>query len=272
MSSFLKTVRLGYMVSWRRVKEMIRYKANFVFGLLSSVAWSAAMLLVAPLYSAANVGSIVGTQNFISFLLLGIAFQSYQSVALWSASGHLQWELSVGITDYVFASPVSRYWYMVSISVANALAESIFFVPMFIVAILFTNFTFSAVELMLSLVAVALSVFVLIQIGVLFSALVLQFKQVSSIFGFLNLAFQMLTGMLVPLQMLPEPLKIASTFFPQTFGIDLSRHHLLHSSLVFPYMFEWLMLLLELLILAAVSLIALKYIERVAKKQGLHFA
>jgi len=30
--------------------------------------------------------------------------------------------------------------------------------------------------------------------------------------------------------------------------------------LVFPYMFEWLMLLLELLILVAVSLIVLKYI------------
>jgi ABC-2 type transport system permease protein len=82
----------------------------------------------------------------------------------------------------------------------------------------------------------------------------------------------MFTGTLIPLQMLPEPLKIASTFFPLTFGIDLSRHHLLHTSLVFPYMFEWLMLLLELLVLAAVSLLTLKYVERTAKKQGLHFA
>ncbi len=272
MSKFLEIVRLGYMASWRRIKEMTRYKANFLSGLVFSVVWSVAMLLFVPLYSLSDVGSIVGTQNFVSFLLLGFAFQNYMSVALWSASGTLQWELSVGITDYIFASPVSRYWYMVSTSVANALANSIFFIPMFVVALLFTNFTFSVLELMLSLVAVALTVFVLMQIGVLFSTLVLQFKQVSSIFGFLSLAFQMLTGMLIPLQMLPDPLKIASAFFPLTFGIDLSRHHLLHTSLVFPYMFEWFMLLLELLILAAVSLITIKYVERTAKKQGLHFA
>ena len=271
MSTALEILRLGYMVWWRQIKQMLRYKANFVFGLIDTVAWSVAMLLLVPLYTASGVGSAIGTQNFISFLLLGFAFQMYQSVALWSASNTLQNELNLGIVDYVFSSPVSRYWYMVSTSIANALNETLFFIPMFMVALIFTNFTFSILDLLFSLSAVALTVGVLIQLGVFFSTITLQFKQVSSIFGFLNLAFTMLTGMLIPIQVLPEALRLASLIFPQTLGIDLARHFILHTSPTFPILFQWVMLLLELLILGLVSTIALRYVERTAKREGLHY-
>jgi len=94
---------------------------------------------------------------------------------------------------------------------------------------------------------------------------------VTAIFGFFNFAFQMLTGMFIPIQILPGPLQILGQSLPQTFGMDLLRHYVMGTKSIMPVEYEWILLFLQLVILAVIARLAVLYLEREAKEQGLHY-
>lgn len=271
MSDGFSVLRLLASAVWRDLKLMTRYKMNWIFGVLSGVLWGFAMILLVPLYANSNIGAATGTTNYVAFLLLGLNFQSYQGVALWGSAGRLREELSLGTVEYVFSNPISRQWYLISTTLAMAVTDTIGFLPMLAVALLFIGPNLSIIGLTLAMAAAMLTAATLAQLGVLFASLVLKFKNVTAVFTFFNLGFQMMTGMIIPLQVMPQPLVAASALFPLTFGIDLMRHYLLASYLVFPEQMEWLGLLVELVVLAILAKIALRYVEHSAKQEGLHY-
>ena len=88
---------------------------------------------------------------------------------------------------------------------------------MFAVGLWFTRSTLTLDGPALGLSATALSVGALSQMGACFAALVLRHQQVTAIFGLFNFAFQMLTGMFIPLQLLPasSARTSASSLFPR---------------------------------------------------------
>ncbi len=271
MSDGLLVIRLLASAVWRDLKTLTRYKVNFAFEILSGVLWGLALLLLVPLYASSGIGAVTGTTNYISFLLLGVSFQAYQGVALWGAAGRLREELNLGTVEYILSNPVPRQWYLISTTLAMAVTDTLGFLPMFLVAVFFVGPSLTAPGLALALGSALLAAAALAQLGVLFATLVLKFKNVTAIFGFFNLGFQMMTGMFVPLQVLPQPLAAASVLFPMTFGIDLMRHYLLGSILVFPEELEWLGLAIQLVALGLLAKVALTYVERSAKQEGLHY-
>ncbi len=109
------------------------------------------------------------------------------------------------------------------------------------------------------------------QLGVIFGALVLKYRQVTAIFGFFNLAFQIFTGMLLPVQLLPEELRLIGYGFPQTFGMDLLRHYVMKTKTIMPVQNEWVSLFIQMVVLAAIARLAVLYMERAAKEEGLHY-
>jgi len=269
--TLIDTASLLYMRTWQTLKLWTRYKANFIFDLISPLLWSVGMLLLVPIYQSSSIGAMIGTSNYIAFLLLGLGFQMYQGVALWGSSSRLREELSLGMVDYVFSSPASRYWYVISSTVSLAVTDTISYIPMFAVALLFIGPSFTMLDLALAGLAVFLTVSVLAQMGALFSTLVLKFKNVNAVFVFFNFGFQILSGMLIPIQVLPDPVKVIALAFPVTFGIDILRHHLLHTIPAFPLHLQWSALLLELAILGFAARLALVYVERSARREGLHY-
>jgi len=142
---------------------------------------------------------------------------------------------------------------------------------MLCVGLWFTKETLTAMGLMLGLVATMVSVAALAQLGTIFASLVLKYRQVTAIFGFFNFAFQMLTGMFIPLQLLPLPLQIIGQSLPQTFGMDLLRHYVMGTKPIMAIEYEWALLFVQLLALALIAKLAVLYLERVAKEQGLHY-
>jgi ABC-type multidrug transport system permease subunit len=91
--------------------------------------------------------------------------------------------------------------------------------------------------------ASALSVGALAQMGACFAALVLRHQQVTAVFGLFNFSFQMLTGMFIPMQVLPPSLRtIGIVALPQSFGMDLLRHYVMGTRTVIALPYEWAVL------------------------------
>jgi len=264
-------LKLFYMSVWRNLLTLTRYKANFLFEILTSALFGFGMLVLAVAFDTSLLGETVGSTNYVAFIILGISFQSWQGMALWGAANTFQGELSTGQIDYTFSCPFSRYWYIVSNIAASAVQSTIFFTPMLCVGLWFTRETLTPFGLLLGLAATMFSVAALAQLGAVFAALVLRYRQVSAIFSFFNFAFQMLTGMFVPFQLLPVPLQMVGYGLPQTFGMDLLRYYVMGTRLIMTVEYEWVALTAQLLVLAVIAKLAVLYLERVAKEEGLHY-
>jgi ABC-2 type transport system permease protein len=264
-------VKLFYMAVWRNLLTMTRYKANFVFEILSSALFGFGMLIFAVAFDANLLGDMVGSTNYVAFIILGISFQSWQGTALWGSANMFQGELNTGQIDYTFSSPFSRYWYIASNIAASAVQSTIFFVPMFCVALYFTSETLTPTGLLLGLAATMVSIAAIAQLGAVFASLVLRYRQVTAIFSFFNFAFQMLTGMFVPFQLLPPILQILGYGLPITFGMDMLRHYVMGTNLIMPVATEWAALFIQLVVLAVIAKLAVMYLEKTAKEQGLHY-
>lgn len=268
----LGATRLFYMSVWRNWLTLKQYKVNFFFSFLSGALFGLGMLMFALVFDTELLQRTVGTTNYVSFAVLGVGYQAWQGVALWGASEMFRNELSTGQIDYTFTCPFSRYGYILSNVAALAVQETIFFVPMFAVGMWFTRETLTLSGLALGLLGTLLSVGVLVQMGAFFGALVLRYRQVTAIFGFFNFAFQMLTGMFVPVQAMPAALRaVGLTLLPQTYGMDLLRHYVMGTDTIVPAAQEWGMLVLQLVVFGALAKASVALLERSARDQGLHY-
>jgi ABC-2 type transport system permease protein len=143
---------------------------------------------------------------------------------------------------------------------------------MLTVGLWFTRETVTAGGLLLGLLATALSVAGLAQMGACFAALVLRHRQVTAVFGFFNFAFQMLTGMFVPLQILPQTLQtIGILAFPQSLGMDLLRHYAMGTRTILEEPYEWAILAGQLVGYGILAQVTIQRLERTAREEGLHY-
>jgi ABC-2 type transport system permease protein len=260
------------MAVWRNWLTLKRYKLDFAFGLLSSALFGIGMLVFALAFDDSLLERTVGTTNWMSFMIFGIAYQIWQGVALWGSAEMFQSELNSGQIDYTFTCPFSRYVYIIANVSAKALHDTFGFIPMFAVGLWFTRTTLTIDGLVLGLAATALSVGALSQMGSCFAALVLRHRQVSSVFTLFNFAFQMLTGMFIPLQILPASLRIFGIVaLPQSLGMDLLRHYIMGTRTLMLQPMEWLVILAQFIVLGLLAQLAVRRLERSAREEGLHY-
>jgi ABC-2 type transport system permease protein len=264
---------LTLMSTWRRIKSITRYKVNFALELLMSFAWGFGLLVFVPLIDPAKLQSAVGSSNYFTFLLIGVAFQAYQSAAIWGSPWEIQGELNTGQIEYTFASPVSRYSYILSYSLSQAIVATVFdLLPMFAIGMLALGRAPTPASLVLMFLAIFLCFLVLCQIGVMLSCALLVFKNISAIMGLMNFLFQVATGMFVPLQFMPNEFKLLAFCIPLTHGIDLARHAIMDTSTIWPVEIEIGALMLFLALFTLIARLVVARVEGKAKREGLSLA
>lgn len=260
------------MAVWRNWLTLKRYKLEFVFGMLSSALFGFGMLLFVLAFDPELLESTLGTTNWISYIIFGVVYQVWQGVALWGSAEIFREELGSGLIDYSFTCPFSRYKYIISNVGAKAVLDTFGVIPMFAVGLWFTHSSLSIGGLVFGLAATTLSVGSLAQMGACFAALVLRHQHISSIFSLFNFAFQMLTGMFIPLQIMPAGLRIIGIIvFPQSLGMDLLRHYLMGTQTLLDVPVEWLIMLTQFVVLGMLAQVAVRRLERSAREEGLHY-
>jgi len=143
----------------------------------------------------------------------------------------------------------------------------------------FVGFQQSVFDYLLGFLAISIALGILIQIGVTFSALVLRYKKVNSLFGVLDTLLRFIGGAYVPVQTFPFVLQILALLLPNTFGIDLLRVHFLHTTpILASYVkttwlaisLEWLILLSEFLFFSFIARLCVRAGEKAGMKEGFY--
>ncbi|MFX1511079.1 MAG: ABC transporter permease [Promethearchaeota archaeon] len=275
----IELLHLSYISGWRRIKHHIKYPVNFAGMILSSLLSLALFALFLPILDLDVVEEATDTRNLAGFMFLGIAFNSFNFVALQGSSMYLESDMQLGKLEYSFTCPISRYKYIFSNALGVTAIQTLFFLPMFALAHVLVGFHYSLLDFCLALFATVIAILVLIQIGVAFSALVLRYTKIYSIFGVTDSIMRFVGGSYVPVQTFPVFLQVFALFLPNIFGIDLLRVHLLHTTPILAefvgdehlaIFLEWAILIGEFVLFYLLARIAVQAGERAGLQKGFY--
>ena len=250
-----------------------RYLPNLLGGLVEIAIRAAFFMLMANAVSLKAMGvlgrELSGRELFIFFqgsLLLFIFTRS----TLWGPINAVSNDLYNGTLEYLYSLPASRYAYYVGTVLAEVAQGMIVFLPLYLLLVITSQA--SLLNMLMVLLAGALTLAALTCLGILIALLALVWRQVGSIASVLGILFELLAGAYLPVTAFPLPVQYLAYLLPYTWGYDLVRYYALSGRwpTLLPVWQEWTCLAVFGLVYLALSRYLLGKAELMAKKTGLH--
>ena len=246
-----------------------RYRANFYGNVIEIAIRIAIFGMLASFTSYAGDNSLAGKNLFV-FFIGGFLLWTLSSVALFAPVNAIGRDLYNGTVEFLYATPMHKYYYFMGTVLAEAIVRSFIFFP--ILGLLWYVSQISFLQVIIILLVCILILTVLISLGVILALTALMWRQVTSITSVMFIVFEFLTGTYFPVQSFPKFLQYISYLLPYTWGYDLIRYYSLEGNWVtlLPIWMEWLLILIFGVLFLILSLALLKKAEKVTKQAGLN--
>jgi ABC-2 type transport system permease protein len=164
-------------------------------------------------------------------------------------------------------SPMNRLAYMAGVMVAAAADAMISFTAVFIIGLAF-GIQIASFNAPLFLSSLLLTAFALFGIGLMANAITLTFRDRTTTANSLTILFMVFSGIVCPIELMPQWAQLISNFLPLTYGIRLMRVSLIG---IKTYNITHDLVILSILgaIYIAIGALTLRLIERNLKKKAL---
>lgn len=245
-----------------------RYIPNLIGNIVQLAIRVLFFLLLSHTASFQGKNSLSNQDLFI-FFLCSMLLWVLIGTALQTPLNAVHTDLMNGTLEYLYTNPISRYAYYMGTVIAGAAVNMIFFTPFYILL----SFLSKAGAVQMAMVALVclLTLAALISFGIMIALLALLWRQIGAIAGVIHIVFEFIAGAYVPVDKFPAPLHYLAYLVPFTWGYDLIRFYSLKQwTPLAPIAFEWLILGIFALIYTALSVVLLKKVESLSKKNGLH--
>ena len=247
----------------RKLADVRSNRAAFILGFFVIFAFSCLMLLFEPLYFGEISGELgLEIGKIKSYILLGAAYLPLYSLAIWDAAEHLQQEVSTRQIDYTLASPLKLPQYIYAAIVGGGWLGILNFMIISLLGIILNPDLLVFYHIPVFVFLSAVSVFSLTVWGFAFSLLIVIKPRFQAVFQVINLCFQFLTGVMLPVVVLPGAIMHLALLFPITAPLELVRYYVLGTELVFPAWVLFLVCGLHLIVGSVLSVRIFSSFER----------
>ncbi len=257
---------------WNFLKKDFRiettYKANFLLNIVGIFIAVMMFFFIAKLVPGNAVSDYGG--DYFSFVLIGIALSSFISVGVFTFSRMIRIMQLTGTLETILATPTklpvilfgSTIWsfIMTVINVAFYFVFGIFVFDMKINA--------GIIGIAIAVLILVLAIICFSSIGIIAAGLILIFKKGESLIGTTNKLFDLLGGMLFPIELLPFGIRVVSYMLPITYALRSLRHVLIQGYSFGMVSFDILVLAGFCVLLVPLSIFIVKLTLRKAKKDG----
>lgn len=265
----LKTLEKLLMFIWRDWRENSSYKFSFFlqfFGMFLSVTM---FYFVARIFGsvATNFLAPYG-HDYFAFVLIGIAFASYQGVGLTSFADSIRNAQIYGTLEALLVTPTSPQLIIIASSLWSFLFTSLRVLIFLIFGIVFFGLRLTEANYFAAFLILLLTIVVFSAIGILSASFTMVVKKGDPITWIFGAASGILGGVYFPITVLPPVLKKIALFLPITHSLEGMRYALLSGagfSQLFP---QFAALLAFTVILVPVSLVTFTLAIKKAKRQG----
>lgn len=252
----------------RDILTEVRYPLSFALQLLGILFSTATFYFVARLFGvgvAPHLGSYGG--DYFAFVLIGIAFAGYQSMALYNFSSVIQSAQVMGTLEAMLVTPTRLSTILFSSSLWTFTFTSLRVVVYLLAGVLVFGASLHA-NWLSACVILCLSILSMSGIGILSASFIMVFKQGSPINFLIGSLSSLLAGVYYPVQVLPAWLQTLARFFPLTFSLEAMRRALLNGETLTDLSHEVAMLALFSIVLLPLGLAAFRYAVWRARQDG----
>ncbi|MCD6285319.1 MAG: ABC transporter ATP-binding protein/permease [Anaerolineae bacterium] len=224
------------------------------------------------------VGQVFGMQtnpylaayggDYFSFVLIGIAFLGYQSVALYGFSNVVQSAQTTGTLEAMLTTPTRLSTILLGSSTWNFIFTSFRVLLYLLAGTLFFGARFTGANWGAALLVLLLTVTSLSAIGILSASFIMVFKRGSPINFLISSVSLLLGGVYYPVEVLPAPLQAVARLYPLTTSLQAMRRALLMGASLSSLAGDLAILLGFTLLLMPLSFTAFGYAVQRAKRDG----
>ncbi len=215
----------------RDARQATSYRFAFVLDMASVFFNAATFYFVSRMFDSAPspfLSSYGGA--YFPFVLIGIAFSTYQSVGLNSFSQNLRQEQFLGTLESILVSPVRIPTFLAGSALWDFSYATIEVILYFIVGFTTFGLVLPQANILPALVALLLTLSSFMGLGVLAAAFILRFKRGNPVAWLIATFSELLGGVYFPTQILPNWLKSVSDWIPMTHALSALRDSLLSNA------------------------------------------
>lgn len=225
----MSRILLAFLVRDARIQ--LSYRLEFVLNAFSILSSVATFYFVARLFGAAAAPALAGYGgDYFAFVLIGIAFSTYQGVGLRSLAASIRQEQYLGTLESVLAAPVRLPVFLIASAQWDFLYATLEVALYLGAGVLLFGQRFPGADLPAALLMLSLSLAAFLSIGILSAAFILRFKRGDPIAWLVGAASELLGGVYFPVDILPGWLRRLSALAPMTHSLEGLRRALLQGA------------------------------------------
>ena len=266
--SHLRALLFITVINW---KHHWRYPLNAFSDLLQPLVWLAPVYFMGQAFSvngkAEGFAGYAGTNDYMSFIILGTALSNFIMSVFWGMGFSLKWDMDGGVLEANWLSPLPRPLMLVGRTFSSMATTTLTSLGMILVASLIWGFHPTGNTLAAVLVVIPLLIG-LYGFGFAFAALVLLLREANTLVDSGSFIIQLLSGANFPVNVLPKWLLPVSLALPLTYGYDAVRGYLLNTRTLLPLQTEVLILIAFMVLMIFGGLRAFNALERRVRQKG----
>lgn len=209
------------------IVQLRAYPKDFFIGnLLTGIYTSLSAFFMYNLLFKGNMNTsfkqYAGTNDYISFVIVGTAVYLYVVRTCLNVSRSLITELRTGTLESIMIAPFNRIQYFLGNMLQQIITTSVEIIIAIVISIPF-GLRFPNFNLSSFIVAFIISLFAFFSLSMVLACIMLYFRDTYISQNTLFLALFLLCGITYPVQYLPKAIRIISNFIPITDAVTLIR-------------------------------------------------
>lgn len=245
------------------------YRLAFVFSWLGILVSVATFYFISKLLSPEDIISLKGYgTGYFPYVLIGIAFAGYFSIAMHTFAGKIRDEQLSGTLEAMLVTPTRLSTIIVSLSLWDFVFASINAVIYLVFGAVFFKVSFAQINIAAALLILFLTVISLSSVGIISASFIMVFKKGDPLSWLVTVSSGFFSGVFFPVEILPAGLRVFSYFSPLTYTLRGLRHAILQGYNVTMLIPEIASLAIFCIILVPLSMKVFGYAVKRAKMSG----
>ncbi|MGC8631075.1 MAG: ABC transporter permease [Thermoprotei archaeon] len=247
----------------------ISYKTQVLFTLFGWLLPVFSYYFIGVMYKSAVAPSLQAYGgSYVSFMVVGVAFQGYVSSAFTTLATRIRNEQLMGTLEYVLMSPTRLSSFLFYNAAWAFLLNSINAVLILGLGVTVLGVNFSRADIPAAILALILAIMSNMGLGMASAGVIMVTKQGDPISFLFTAVSNLLSGVFFPISVLPSWLRTLSYLLPLTWSLEAIRYALLDGYSIMALRGYLGILVLFTVITVPLGLLAFSLGFIVARKQG----
>ena len=269
-------IRSNFFVVWNELKKnmkfLMAYPVIFIFWAIFPIFWFIPFILQGQAFvgglQSINFGQITGTEDYISFIVIGAVLNSYVNTLLYGMGESIRREAVQGTLDYVFTAPCNKAYVLIGKALSESVSSTIFATSQLTISVLLFGMVFTFEVMLPVLVIIILLILGLYGLSLVLAAFSLMYKQSHDVSETIGYFFYVFSPIRYPIESLPTWAQIVGKLIPLTYALIIIRGIMLLGTNLSDMYFEIMALLIIDIVLILAGFYIFNWMEERTKKSG----